>query len=80
MVVPASPVACDHVRGQLIRDETSARKARPAVDHPRGERAGRRRPREHDVTAQIYTHKSMGNDAAAATKIAEMIFKPSANT
>jgi integrase len=32
------------------------------------------------VTAQIYTHKSTGNDAAAAARIAEMICNPSART
>jgi integrase len=32
------------------------------------------------VTAQIYTHKSTGNDAVAAARVAEMIFKPSAKT
>jgi Phage integrase family len=32
------------------------------------------------VTAQIYTHRSTGNDVAAAAKIAEMIFNPSART
>jgi integrase len=32
------------------------------------------------VTAQIRTHKSTGNDAAAAAKIAELILRPSART
>jgi integrase len=30
------------------------------------------------VTAQIYTHRSTGNDAGTATRIAELIFKPPA--